>query len=75
MDNTNFLHSKSELKKRQKQRANDEKKREKAAAAPPKAEKPRSAEEEESNLTPNVCGHPMQDALEARNGLEADRSV
>lgn len=47
--------SKSELKKRQKQRVNEEKKREKAVAAPPKAVKNVSAEEEESNLTPNVC--------------------
>lgn len=46
--------SKTELKKRQKQRDNEKKKREKAAAAPPKAEKKVSAEEEESNLTPNV---------------------
>ncbi|KAI4216920.1 MAG: hypothetical protein LQ351_000869 [Letrouitia transgressa] len=45
--------SKSELKKRQKQRQADEKKREKAAAVPLKAEKHQSAEEEESNLTPN----------------------
>lgn len=48
--------SKTELKKRQKQRAQDEKKREKLAAAPPKAAAPKknSAEEEESELTPNV---------------------
>ncbi|KAI4162311.1 MAG: hypothetical protein LQ342_004025 [Letrouitia transgressa] len=45
--------SKSELKKRQKQRQADEKKREKAAAVPPKTERHQSAEEEESNLTPN----------------------
>ncbi|KAI9818859.1 MAG: lysyl-tRNA synthetase [Pycnora praestabilis] len=45
--------SKTEYKKRQKQRLADEKKREKAAAAPPKAEKKTSEEEEESNLTPN----------------------
>ncbi|MCJ1484800.1 lysyl-tRNA synthetase [Schaereria dolodes] len=45
--------SKSELKKRQKQRANEGKKKEKAAAAPPRAEKHISAEEEENNLTPN----------------------
>jgi lysyl-tRNA synthetase, class II len=45
--------SKSELKKRQKQRQAEEKKREKAAAAPPKAEKKGNAEVDESNLTPN----------------------
>ncbi|CAL8578817.1 lysyl-tRNA synthetase [Xanthoria parietina] len=47
--------SKSELKKRQKQRALEEKKKEKAAAAPskPKPEKTASAEEDESQLTPN----------------------
>ncbi|KAI4284734.1 MAG: hypothetical protein L6R38_001190 [Xanthoria sp. 2 TBL-2021] len=47
--------SKSELKKRQKQRTLEEKKKEKAAAAPskPKPEKTASAEEEESQLTPN----------------------
>ncbi|MCJ1380281.1 lysyl-tRNA synthetase [Xylographa soralifera] len=45
--------SKSELKKRQKQRLVEVKKREKAAAAPPQAEKHISAEEEENNLTPN----------------------
>lgn len=50
-----FENSKSELKKRQKQRVNEEKKREKAAAAPLKVVKNVSAEEEESNLTPNVC--------------------
>ena len=48
--------SKTELKKRQKQRDNEKRKLERAAAAPPKAEKKKvSAEEEESNLTPNVC--------------------
>lgn len=47
--------SKSELKKRLKQRQNEEKKKEKAAAAPPKAEKKAvSAELDESNLTSNV---------------------
>lgn len=46
--------SKSELKRRQKQREKDAKKKEKVAAAPPKAEKKVSAEEEEANLTPNV---------------------
>ncbi len=46
--------SKTELKKRQKQREIEKKKKEKAAAAPPKAEKKVSAEEDESNLTPNV---------------------
>lgn len=53
---THDLLSKSELKKRQKQRTLEEKKKEKAAAAPskPKPEKTASAEEEESQLTPNV---------------------
>lgn len=46
--------SKTELKKRQKQRETEQKKAAKAASAPPKAEKKASAEEEESNLTPNV---------------------
>lgn len=50
--------SKSELKKRQKQRQLEEKKKEKAAAAaaaPPKAEKKAAnAELDESNLNPNV---------------------
>jgi len=46
--------SKSELKKRQKQRQLEEKKREKAAAAPPKVEK-KATELDESNLNPNVC--------------------
>ncbi len=48
--------SKTELKKRQKQRDREEKKQEKAAAAPPKPaqQKKVSAEEEESHLTPNV---------------------
>lgn len=46
--------SKTELKRRQKQREKDAKKKEKEAAAPPKAEKKSSAEEEEANLTPNV---------------------
>ncbi|OQE81412.1 hypothetical protein PENNAL_c0041G06430 [Penicillium nalgiovense] len=45
--------SKTELKRRQKQREKDAKKKEKEAAAPPKAEKKSSAEEEEANLTPN----------------------
>ncbi|MCJ1416526.1 lysyl-tRNA synthetase [Xylographa parallela] len=45
--------SKSELKKRQKQRLVEKKKEEKASAAPPRAEKHMSAEEEENNLTPN----------------------
>ncbi|KAL8967445.1 MAG: hypothetical protein Q9183_002917, partial [Haloplaca sp. 2 TL-2023] len=47
--------SKSELKKRQKQRTLGERRREKAAAAPskPKVEKEVPAEEEESQLTPN----------------------
>ncbi|KAL9627548.1 MAG: hypothetical protein Q9204_006488 [Flavoplaca sp. TL-2023a] len=47
--------SKSELKRREKQRALEAKKKEKAAAAPvkPKPEKIVSAEEEESQLTPN----------------------
>lgn len=46
--------SKSELKKRQKNRAKEAEKEKRAAAAPPKVEKKASAEEEESNLTPNV---------------------
>ncbi|KAI9672964.1 MAG: lysyl-tRNA synthetase [Caeruleum heppii] len=47
--------SKSELKKRIKQRLQEEKKREKAAAAPPKSvpEKKANAEEEEEQLTAN----------------------
>ena len=49
-----YCSSKSELKKRVKQRELDEKKQAKAAAAPPKAAKKMSAEEQESNLTPNV---------------------
>lgn len=50
--------SKSELKKRLKQRELEEKKKAKAAAAPVKAEKnPTSAEQQEADLTPNVCGH------------------
>jgi hypothetical protein len=49
--------SKSELKKRQKQRQLEEKKAAKAAAAPPKQEKKKtvgSEELDESNLNPNV---------------------
>lgn len=48
--------SKSELKKRIKQRQKDEEKAKKAAAAPPKPvkEKKSNAEEEEKELTPNV---------------------
>ncbi|KAL4970875.1 lysine--tRNA ligase KRS1 [Aspergillus stella-maris] len=47
--------SKTELKRRQKQREKDAKKKEKEAAAPPKTAAPKkvSAEEEEANLTPN----------------------
>ncbi|KAI9805951.1 MAG: Protein kinase [Sarcosagium campestre] len=47
--------SKSELKKRLKQRENERKKKEKAAAAPPKPQsaKKTNVEDEESNLTPN----------------------
>ncbi|KAI9773010.1 MAG: lysyl-tRNA synthetase [Candelina submexicana] len=52
--------SKSELKKRQKQRETEQKKAAKAANAPPKAEKERSAEEEESNLTPNIRSKKIQ---------------
>lgn len=58
LSNTDGAYSKTELKKRQKQRATEDKKKEKkekAAAAPPKAGRGISAEEEESNLTPNVC--------------------
>ena len=46
--------SKTELKKRQKQREKDAKKKEKEVAAPPKTQKKVSAEEEEANLSPNV---------------------
>lgn len=48
--------SKSELKKRQKQRDAERRKAEKAAAAPPKpaASKPKDGEMDESNLTANV---------------------
>ncbi|PYH34343.1 lysine--tRNA ligase KRS1 [Aspergillus neoniger CBS 115656] len=45
--------SKSELKRRQKNREKEAKKKEKEAAAPPKAEKKTSAEDEEAKLTPN----------------------
>ena len=51
---TGEMVSKSELKKRIKQRQAEEKKKERAATAPPKAEKKKSVEEEEDNLTPNV---------------------
>lgn len=48
--------SKSELKKRQKQRDNERKKAEKAAAAPAKPVKEKKEGEiDESNLNPNVC--------------------
>lgn len=47
--------SKSELKKRQKQRETERKKAEKAAAAPPKqASKKKEGELDESELNPNV---------------------
>jgi lysyl-tRNA synthetase class 2 len=46
--------SKSEYKRRQKNREKDAKKKEKEAAAPPKAEKQKSTEDDESNLAPNV---------------------
>lgn len=46
--------SKSELKRRQKNREKEAKKKEKEATAPPKAQKTVSAEEDESNLSPNV---------------------
>lgn len=48
--------SKSELKKRQKQRDAERRKAEKAAATPPKAAvtKPKDNEMDESNLTANV---------------------
>lgn len=46
--------SKSELKKRQKQRQLEEKKKEKAAAAPPKVEKKGMKREADEELTPNV---------------------
>lgn len=51
--------SKSELKRRQKQRALEEKKAEKAAAAAaaaPAEGKKKNKEEDESQLTPNVSG-------------------
>jgi len=47
--------SKSELKKRQKQRETERKKAEKAAAAPPKQEKKKTGDVDESDLNPNVC--------------------
>ena len=50
----NEVVSKTELKRRTKQREIEEKKKEKAAAAPAKAAKQMSAEEAENNLTPNV---------------------
>lgn len=48
--------SKTELKRREKQRLQEEKKKEKAANAPSKPGLPKkaSAEEDESELTPNV---------------------
>ena len=49
------IFSKSELKRRTKQREAESKKKEKTAAAPSKAEKQMSTEEAENNLTPNVC--------------------
>ncbi|OOF99108.1 hypothetical protein ASPCADRAFT_204765 [Aspergillus carbonarius ITEM 5010] len=45
--------SKSELKRRQKNREKEAKKKEKEAAAPPKPAKKTSAEDDEANLTPN----------------------
>ncbi|QKX58634.1 uncharacterized protein TRUGW13939_05759 [Talaromyces rugulosus] len=45
--------SKSEYKRRQKNREKDAKKKEKEAAAPPKTEKQKSTEDEESDLAPN----------------------
>lgn len=54
---TGELVSKSELKKRQKQRQKDAAKKEKEAAAPPKAAvaKKSNAEADEKELNPNVC--------------------
>ena len=50
--------SKSELKKRIKQREQEEKKRQKASSSAPQAEKKAvSVEEQESGLTPNVRFH------------------
>lgn len=51
--------SKSELKKRMKQRAKDEEKKKKEAAMPPKpaATKKTSAEVDEKELNPNVSLH------------------
>jgi len=51
--------SKSELKKRVKQRENEARKQQKAAAAPPQAQRKTSAEDSESNLNPNVCSSPV----------------
>ena len=54
---TGEMVSKSELKKRQKNRQRDEAKATKAAAAPPKpaAAKKSNAEADEKELNPNVC--------------------
>jgi lysyl-tRNA synthetase class 2 len=49
--------SKSEYKRRQKNREKDAKKKEKEAAAPPKAEKQKSTEDEELDLAPNVSSY------------------
>jgi lysyl-tRNA synthetase class 2 len=46
--------SKSELKKRQKQRSKDEEKKKREAAAPPKPVKKSNAEADEKELNPNV---------------------
>ena len=50
---TGELVSKTELKKRQKQREVERRKAEKAAAAPPKPAKKANAEDEEQELNPN----------------------
>ena len=52
--------SKSELKKRIKQREQEEKKQKKAAQAPPRPEKKTSTKYEEADLNPNVCEWPSR---------------
>jgi lysyl-tRNA synthetase class 2 len=60
--------SKSELKKRQKQRQVEAKKKEKEAAQPPaKAQKKASAEEMEADLSPNVSYCPCSAVLRPGN--------
>ena len=52
--------SKSEVKKRTKQREQEEKKQKKAAQAPPRPEKKTSTKYEEAELNPNVCERPSR---------------